>query len=173
MISVSDIAVCFGARELFSGVSFYIHEQDRVGLTGLNGTGKSTLLKVIAGELTPDTGMISKPRDVRIGYLPQDIRINDTQTVFEEVASSLTELNALEEEIQFLTEEINRREDYHSEKYMKLADRLAETTERFHLLEGGKKELLIGRTLNGLVLPQKILISLQALTAGDGVCGLS
>ncbi len=150
MISVSDIAVYFGARDLFSGVTFNIRAQDRIGLTGLNGTGKSTLLKVLAGELTPDHGHISKPRGLRIGYLPQHIRVNDTRTVFEEVASSLTELNRLEAEIARLTGELERREDYHTEDYMNLANRLAETTERFHLLEGGRKELMIGRTLTGL-----------------------
>ncbi len=150
MISVSDIAVYFGARELFSGVTFNIREKDRIGLTGLNGTGKSTLLKVIAGELMPDSGIVSKPRSVRIGYLPQHIRISDTQSVFEEVASSLKELNRLEAEITKLTEEINRRDDFHTGEYMKLAGRLADATERFHLLEGGRKDLLIGRTLSGL-----------------------
>ncbi|HHJ09709.1 MAG TPA: ABC transporter ATP-binding protein [Bacteroidetes bacterium] len=150
MISVSDIAVYFGARELFSGVTFNIRARDRIGLTGLNGTGKSTLLKVLAGELTPDSGYVSKPRGLRIGHLPQHIHVNDTRTVFEEVASSLTELNMLETEIARLTDELGRREDYHTEEYLNLANRLAETTERFHLLEGDRKELMIGRTLTGL-----------------------
>ena len=150
MISVSDIAVYFGARDLFSGVTFNIRAHDRIGLTGLNGTGKSTLLKVLAGELTPDSGYLSKPKGLRIGYLPQHIRVNDTRMVFEEVASSLTELNMLETEIARLTGELGRREDYHTEEYLNLANRLAETTERFHLLEGGRKELMIGRTLTGL-----------------------
>jgi len=150
MISVSDIAVYFGARDLFSGVTFNIRAHDRIGLTGLNGTGKSTLLKVLAGELTPDSGYLSKPKGLRIGYLPQHIRVNDTRMVFEEVASSLTELNMLETEIARLTDELGRREDYHTEEYLNLANRLAETTERFHLLEGGRKELMIGRTLTGL-----------------------
>ena len=98
----------------------------------------------------PDSGIVSKPRSVRIGYLPQHIRISDTQSVFEEVASSLKELNRLEAEITKLTEEINRRDDFHTGEYMKLAGRLADATERFHLLEGGRKDLLIGRTLSGL-----------------------
>ncbi len=150
MISVTELSVYFGARELFSHVTFNIRARDRIGLTGLNGTGKSTLLQVMAGELTPDTGMVSKPKEIRIGYLPQHIRIRDTRTVFEEVASSLTELNQLETEINRLTWEINDREDYYSEDYMSLAGRLAEATERFHLLEGNKKELLISKTLTGL-----------------------
>ncbi len=150
MISVSDISVYFGARKLFAGVTFNVREQDRIGLTGLNGTGKTTLLKVLAGELTPDTGRVSRPGGLRLGYLPQHIRIRDTQSVFEEVASSLTELNMLEKEIDRLTRELSRREDYHTEEYMKLAERLAEKTERFHLLEGSRKELLVGRTLGGL-----------------------
>ncbi len=150
MISLSDISVHFGARTLFSGVSFNIREDDRIGLTGLNGTGKSTLLKVIAGELTPDSGVVSRPRGYRIGYLPQHLPVTDTQSVFAEVASSLSELNELERLTDKLTRELERRDDYESEEYLRLATRLAEVTERYHLLDGGRKDLLIARMLEGL-----------------------
>ena len=150
MISLSGISIHFGARTLFSGVSFNIRGDDRIGLTGLNGTGKSTLLKVIAGDLTPDTGMVSRPRGYRIGYLPQHLPVTDTQSVFDEVASSLTELNELERLTETLTQELERRDDYETEEYMRLAERLAEVTERYHLLDGGRKELLIATMLEGL-----------------------
>ena len=150
MISVNDISIHFGARTLFSGVSFNIREDDRIGLTGLNGTGKSTLLKILAGQLTPDSGVVGRPRGYRIGYLPQHLPVTDTQSVFEEVASSLTELNELEQQTEKLTRELERRDDYESDDYLRLASRLAEVTERYHLLDGGRKDLFIARMLEGL-----------------------
>ncbi len=150
MVSVSGISVHFGARTLFSDVTFNIRSDDRIGLTGRNGAGKSTLLRILAGEMRPDSGHVALPRDHRVGYLPQQLPLHDRWSVYEEVASSLTELNDLEKMIDQLTRELEKRDDYESDDYLRVAARLADLTERYHLLEGGRKELLVTRTLTGL-----------------------
>ncbi|HEY3250450.1 MAG TPA: ATP-binding cassette domain-containing protein, partial [Ignavibacteria bacterium] len=72
MLSVSNITIQFGAKRLFENVSFIVNPRDRTGLVGSNGTGKSTLLKVINGQIDPDSGEIALSKHTTIGYLPQD-----------------------------------------------------------------------------------------------------
>src|SRR5262245_33110476 len=71
MINVRDLSLHFGERALFDGVSFFIGNDDRIGLVGRNGAGKSTLLKMLAGEQQADGGAVERPRDLSVGYLPQ------------------------------------------------------------------------------------------------------
>src|SRR3990172_6392466 len=114
MISISEISVHFGGRTLFEEISFLINKQDRIGLSGRNGAGKSTLLKIIAGEQSADSGEVIKPNNCTIGYLPQEMTHNLGKTVFEETASSFTEVRALEKKIAHVNEQIATRTDYES-----------------------------------------------------------
>ena len=84
MISVDQLKVVFGGFELFKGISFLISPKDRIGLVGKNGAGKSTLLKILAGKQPPSEGVVSLPKDVRIGYLPQHMVVSNSKTVFNE-----------------------------------------------------------------------------------------
>ncbi|NNM29185.1 MAG: ABC-F family ATP-binding cassette domain-containing protein, partial [Akkermansiaceae bacterium] len=72
MLAISNLRVEFGARVLFDGLSFSVGERDRISFAGPNGAGKSTLMKCLAGVLEPNAGTISKPKDARVGYLPQE-----------------------------------------------------------------------------------------------------
>ena len=92
MVGINELTVNFGERYLFNKVSFLINKQDRIGLVGKNGAGKSTMLKVIAGEYVADEGNVSFPADFTFGYLPQDMDfvhgrtvLEETKLVFEEV----------------------------------------------------------------------------------------
>ena len=120
MVSVQNISVSFGSFDLLNNISFLINEQDRIGLAGKNGAGKSTLLKVIAGLQNPASGQIDMPKDVTIGYLPQQMKVDDTTTVMNEVITAFSELISLTEEIEHCNAEIARREDYESPDYLKL-----------------------------------------------------
>ena len=112
MVSVQDITISFGSFDLLTNVSFLINDQDRIGLAGKNGAGKSTLLKVIAGLQTPTSGSIDMSKDVTLGYLPQQMKVDDSTTVLNETLTAFSELIGLSEEIEFISSEIARRDDY-------------------------------------------------------------
>ncbi|HRN37019.1 MAG TPA: ATP-binding cassette domain-containing protein, partial [Flavobacteriales bacterium] len=73
MISVNNLTLHFGERPMFDAVSFFIGSDDRIGLVGRNGAGKSTLLKILAGQQAFDAGSIGRPKELAMGYLPQQM----------------------------------------------------------------------------------------------------
>lgn len=150
MISINNVTVSFGGTDLFSGISFMINKRDRIGLVGRNGAGKSTLLKVILGERQPDGGVIAIPSEVTIGYLPQQMKVNDTRSVVEETLTAFEHLKALERELEELTTLIASREDYESDEYAKLCSRLSDANEHYHMLGGGNQEGEAEQALLGL-----------------------
>nr|WP_319398041.1 ABC-F family ATP-binding cassette domain-containing protein [uncultured Carboxylicivirga sp.] len=150
MVSINQLTVDFGGFKLFEDVSFLINPKDRIGLIGKNGAGKSTLLKIIAGHMEPSSGIVTKPRDFKIGYLPQHMNYTDTRNVIDEVEQAFSEIKDLEREIESINQEIAERIDYESESYMKLLDRLNEKTERFNIMGGANHTGLIESTLKGL-----------------------
>ena len=99
MVSVQDISVSFGSFDLLTNISFLINDQDRIGLAGKNGAGKSTLLRIIAGLQGPSTGVIDMSKQVTIGYLPQQISVDNTTTVLKEALFAFSRLITLGEEI--------------------------------------------------------------------------
>ena len=120
MISVDNLTVSFGGWDLFREVSFLINAKDRIGLVGKNGAGKSTMLKVLIGEQPPSSGTVSRNGDCTVGYLPQQMKVADTTTLFAETESAFSEVIGLEREIEQLNREIAERTDYESEGYEKL-----------------------------------------------------
>ncbi len=150
MVSVQDISVSFGSFDLLTNVSFLINDQDRIGLTGKNGAGKSTLLKIISGLQSPTSGLIDMSKEITIGYLPQQMTVNDSTTVFNETVSAFSELISLSGEIEECNAEIIRRDDYESAEYLRLCDRLTETEERYRILGGSSYLAETEQTLLGL-----------------------
>ena len=150
MVSINKLTVDFGGFLLFNDVSFLINTKDRIGLVGKNGAGKSTLLKIIAGLMPPTSGAVALPKDFTIGYLPQHMIHTNTRTVTEEVELAFEELKRIEKDIDRLNHEITNRDDYESDEYLKLLDKLHEKTDRFNLLGGTNYTALIETTLKGL-----------------------
>ena len=99
MISFQQVSLQYGDRKLFDGISFQINSRDRIGLVGKNGAGKSTILKVIMGEVSTESGQVIVPRDITLGYLPQELTCIDSRTVLEEALTVFTDLRQLEKEI--------------------------------------------------------------------------
>lgn len=99
MISVNGVSVVFGGFYLLDSVSFLINKKDRIGLTGRNGAGKSTMLKMLAGLQQPSEGSISMSSGVRIGYLPQTMLYKDGNTVRKEAEKAFSDLLDLREEV--------------------------------------------------------------------------
>ncbi len=155
MISVQDVSVSFGSFDLLTNLSFLINDQDRIGLTGKNGAGKSTLLKIISGIQSPASGVVDMSKDVTIGYLPQQMKVDDTTTVLNEALTAFSQLLSLSEEIERCGEEIARREDFESAEYLKLCDHLTETEERYRMLGGTNYLAETEQTLLGLGFERK------------------
>ncbi len=150
MVSIDNLTVSFGGWDLFKDISLIINPRDRIGLVGKNGAGKTTLLKVIMGLQPATHGSITKSDDVTIGYLPQQMKVADTTSLYEETASAFGEVLELENEITHTTEEITKRTDYDSEEYGALLHRLNDATDRYHILGGDNREAEIEKTLLGL-----------------------
>ncbi len=136
MVSVQNLSVSFGSFDLLTDISFLVNEQDRIGLAGKNGAGKSTLLKIIAGLQSPTSGQVDMSREVTIGYLPQQMKLDDTTTVLNEVIKAFPEITGLEREIESCTAEIASRKDYESPEYLKLCENLHLVEEKFRYAGG-------------------------------------
>lgn len=150
MISVNQVSVVFGGWYLLDGVSFLINKKDRIGLTGRNGAGKSTTLKMLAGQQAPTEGSITMASDVKIGYLPQTKVYTDGNTVRQEAEKAFADLFALKEEVERLNLELSAREDYESPAYMKLLERIHEKTELLAIRGEGNIEREVEVVLKGL-----------------------
>lgn len=150
MISIDKLKVSFGGFELFKEISFLIQPKDRIGLIGKNGAGKTTLLKIISGFEQPTSGTVGIPKDVTLGYLPQQMKLKDQFTLKEETVLAFEELLQLEKKIAQLNTEIAEREDYHSPEYLKKLDTITELNERYSILGGENYEAELEQTLLGL-----------------------
>ena len=155
MVSVQDLSVSFGSFDLLTDISFLINDQDRIGLAGKNGSGKSTLLKIISGGQNPSSGKVDMSREVTIGYLPQQMKVDDSTTVMNEVITAFAEITDLSGEIERCTAEITRRDDYESTDYLKLCDHLTVTEERYRMLGGSNYLAEAEKTLIGLGFERK------------------
>jgi len=95
MVSINNLSVIYGDRKLFDKMSFYISPKDKIGLVGKNGAGKSTLLKTVIGEIIPTFGDVSIPNDYVIGYLPQEMKHNEHNTIIDEASLAFSEINTM------------------------------------------------------------------------------
>src|SRR6059058_1685816 len=120
MIQLNSAGKRFGHKLLFDGADLLITSRDRVGLVGANGTGKSTLLKVLAGAETLDYGNVSVAKGISAGYLPQDGLTLTGQTVFAECMSVFSRLRNMEQELEHLTSSMAEL-DHTSPKYEQVA----------------------------------------------------
>ena len=150
MISVNNLTIEFGARPLFTAVSFVINPKDRVALVGKNGAGKSTLLKILAGEQQPTAGIVALQKGSTLGYLPQVMVLSDEHTVLEEAEKAFADISQLQERIAQENQELAERTDYESEDYLKLVEAFAHDNERFTMMGGLNYHAELERTLQGL-----------------------
>ena len=150
MISVNNVSVYFGAKPLFEDISFVISAKERIALVGKNGAGKSTLLKLLAGIDEPTEGSISRPKDIRIGYLPQVMQMSDERTVLAECQQVFNHITELEQEVERLAQEMATRTDYESDEYMELIERHAQRSDLLLMQSSGSIQADIERTLLGL-----------------------
>lgn len=140
----------FGGFTLFDDVSFVVNKKDRIALVGKNGAGKSTMLKIFAGLQSPTSGTVSVPREVTVGYLPQQMQLADSRTVRQEAERAFEHIHQMEQEIERLNAQLAERTDYESEGYQKLIDRVTLQSEHFVMMGGNNYQAELERTLIGL-----------------------
>ena len=143
----------YGARVLFDGLDWLVTPADRIGIVGGNGTGKSTLLKILHGTEQLDVGAIERQKNIEIGYLPQEGLAFSGGTVFEECLSVFDEALALEREIEELTHRM-AEVDPSGPEYQAVVDRYDWCSTRYLVLDGYTKEAQVGSVLGGLAFPK-------------------
>ncbi|MFN5236397.1 MAG: ABC-F family ATP-binding cassette domain-containing protein [Bacteroidota bacterium] len=150
MLSLSNIYIQYGDRILLDRVSLVIKPGERVGLVGRNGAGKSTILKIVAGEMSPQEGNVVVPNHFTLGYLHQDMLLPKGKTVIDETMTAFSEMLELEQELHNIGEELGAREDYESEGYNKLIERMSDLTEHLHHLGSATSQADAEKVLRGL-----------------------
>src|SRR5579864_4175896 len=154
MIQLSAAGKRFGHKLLFENADWLITPHDRVGLVVANGTGKSTLMKILAGLDTLDYGSLTVAKGTTTGYLPQDGLTLSGRTVFAECMAVFTELHAMERELETLTHRISEL-DHASAEYADVADRYHGLEHEFQTRGGYSIEADVGRVLMGLGFPKE------------------
>jgi ATP-binding cassette subfamily F protein 3 len=149
MIQLSSAGKHFGSKTLFEDLNWVVGTRERVGLVGGNGTGKSTLLKILAGIETLDEGSRSAGKDITTGYLPQDGLTLSGRTLLEECLSVFGHLLEIEREMEALTHKMGEL-DPHGDEYKKVADRYHRIETEFQRSDGYSLEAQVGAVLNGL-----------------------
>ena len=136
--------------DLFSGITFKLIKGDRVGLIGKNGAGKSTLLKVLSKDIESSGGTLAFDKDVKIGFLRQDIDFVQGRTILEEAYQAFEEIIEIEGKLEEINQQLAERTDYESESYNQLIIDLNEHTERYELLGGYNYQGDTEKILQGL-----------------------
>lgn len=130
--------------------SFLVRLEDRIGLIGKNGAGKTTLLKLISGLLQPSAGEVNIPKGTTIGYLPQEMKLKDENTLRGETMLAFDELLSIEKRISLLNHEIANATDFHSDEYLKKLNDITDLNERYTILGGDFYQAEMEQTLLGL-----------------------
>ena len=149
MIQLSGAGKRYGHKLLFENADWLITPESRIGLVGANGTGKSTIMKILAGSESLDYGSISRAKGISTGYLPQDGLTMTGRTIFAECMSVFDELHAMEKEMESLTRSMSEL-DHQSHEYSNVADRYQRLEHEFVARDGYTLEAQVGQVLTGL-----------------------
>lgn len=154
MIQLTGAGKRFGPKILFESLDWLVNPKERAGIVGGNGTGKSTLLKVLAGIETLDYGTITTTKGVSAGYLPQDGLSLSGRTVFAECMTVFEDLRQMEVEMEDLTRRMSEL-DHATTEYAQVADRFQRVENEFSARDGYAIEAQVGTVLSGLGFPRE------------------
>ena len=150
MISINSLTVAYGGFTLLNEINFHISENDKIGLVGKNGAGKSTILKLICGLQSPTSGKVAVPGGVKIGYLPQIMEHHRGRSVIDEAMTAFSDMFAEEAELEKITVELAERTDYESDAYQNLIIRMNEINDRLAYTRSDNPQVQAEKTLMGL-----------------------
>lgn len=151
LLQLNDLTKSFDGEDIFNNVDFEVKTGERIGIVGRNGAGKSTLMKIIAGVEDYDSGHISKSKNLKLGYLTQQMTLNTDQTVFEEMSKPFEAMKKLEQEMKLETDWLAQHADeFDSETYKTHIDRYESLSNQFEQQDGYQYESKIKTVLHGL-----------------------
>jgi len=150
ILALNKASLFFGGRAIFDEIGFQINPGDRIGLVGRNGAGKSTLLKLIAGDYALDAGSMSMAKEVRIGFLRQDLKMDMHKTIVQIARSAFEEVERINVRIEEINAEFAVRTDYESDSYGQLIGEISDLSERFGMLGGDSLDADVELVLKGL-----------------------
>jgi ATP-binding cassette subfamily F protein 3 len=150
MIQLSNIFIKYGDRVLYNNINLRVEKGEKIGLVGRNGTGKSTLLKIIAGTQNPDDGIIELNKGVEVAFLTQDLPDYTSITLYDLAKSAFEKLNVIEDKINAINDKLEKGLIGESEEDLKIFDELAELNTNFDLQGGNNIEASIQTVLTGL-----------------------
>jgi len=160
MLSLQNISKQYGPKVLFEGFSLFIGERDRIAVVGSNGTGKSTLMKIVTGEVEADAGTIHKSSFTSVGYLPQELIGHAGRTLLEETLKAFEDLQQLQSRFDVISAEIERRTTA-GESGPEIESLLAEMGRIQHRIEDGEG-VVVGDVARGRL--QQVRAGLPALS---------
>ena len=155
MYSVENLTVSFGGFTLLDSIGFVVDRKERIALVGKNGAGKTTLLKIFTGLQEPTQGRVVMPKDVVVGYLPQQMQFFSERTVKEEATLAFESILQMEEELVKMNHKLAHRKDYESESYHNLIDTITHINERLAMEGATQIEADVEKTLTGLGFERK------------------
>ncbi len=149
-MNIHNLSISFQGEYLFEDITFKLGQGDRVGLIGKNGAGKSTMLKILSKEMEPDSGQIASDKELKIGFLKQDIDFIFGRTVLEESYEAFTEIKQLEAQMETVNTQLAERTDYESESYNQLMIDINELQHQYEILGGYNYQGDTEKILQGL-----------------------
>lgn len=151
LLQLNGLTKSFDGEDIFNNVDFEVKTGERIGIVGRNGAGKSTLMKIIAGVEDYDSGHISKSKNLKLGYLTQQMTLNTDQTVFEEMSKPFEAMKNLEQEMKLETDWLAQHAtEYDTETYKSHIDRYEALSNQFEQQDGYQYESKIKTVLHGL-----------------------
>ena len=150
MMNIHNLSISFQGEYLFEDITFKLGNGDRIGLIGKNGAGKSTMLKILSKEMEPDTGQIAADKELKIGFLKQDIDFILGRTVLEEAYEAFTEIKILEAKMETVNTQLAERTDYESDGYHQLMIDVNELQHQYEILGGYNYQGDTEKILQGL-----------------------
>jgi len=149
-MNIHNLSISFQGEYLFEDITFKLGNGDRIGLIGKNGAGKSTMLKILSKEMEPDTGQIAADKELKIGFLKQDIDFILGRTVLEEAYEAFTEIKTLEAKMEAVNTQLAERTDYESDGYHQLMIDVNELQHQYEILGGYNYQGDTEKILQGL-----------------------
>ena len=136
IIEINHLKKAWGEKKIVNDFTYTFKKKDRIGIVGKNGAGKSTMLKILARDFAPDSGSIAQEKEIKMGFLRQDIDFEQGRTVLEEAYEAFTEIKIVEKKLEEINHQLVTRTDYESEEYSQIIEDLSDYTHRFELLGG-------------------------------------